>query len=303
MRSGHEKHGDTLNIRRIFRDRLVRFMTQPVERYARRSWIDVSALRRSIRKADVLLVEGDQRISVMIKYLTQSTWSHVALYIGDEILRRGGPQAEEARAVFGNDADSLLVEALPQGVVLSPLSKYYDFNMRLCRPHGLRAVHQRRILDDAIASVGRSYDLTNIRSLLFYFLPIEFFRRRFHGPTARSVSGALPTEVICTSLIGHLFQRVSFPVLPELTFIERQAVESSSVRRWFRKLSGREDPHYLALFQDISPTLLAPRDFDLSPYFEIVKFSVIERGSFDYTRIQWVDENDEVEASKENSDA
>ena len=30
----------------------------------------------------MLLVEGNNRISGIIKYLTQSTWSHAALYVG-----------------------------------------------------------------------------------------------------------------------------------------------------------------------------------------------------------------------------
>ena len=37
------------------------------------------------------------------------------------------------------------------------------------------------------------------------------------------------------------------------------------------------------------PTLLTPRDFDLSPYFEIVKFNVVADGRFDYQRIQWAE--------------
>jgi hypothetical protein len=32
---------------------------------------------------DVLLVEGNRRVSTTTKYLTQSTWSHAALYVGD----------------------------------------------------------------------------------------------------------------------------------------------------------------------------------------------------------------------------
>jgi hypothetical protein len=35
------------------------------------------------------------------------------------------------------------------------------------------------------------------------------------------------------------------------------------------------------------PTLLTPADFDLSPYFEVVKFNVIADGDFDYRRIRW----------------
>jgi hypothetical protein len=35
-----------------------------------------------LKPADVVLVEGKSRISTAIKYLTQSTWSHAAIYVG-----------------------------------------------------------------------------------------------------------------------------------------------------------------------------------------------------------------------------
>ena len=39
---------------------------------------------------------------------------------------------------YGEDADFLVVEALVEtGVLLSPLSKYRDFNIRVCRPYNL----------------------------------------------------------------------------------------------------------------------------------------------------------------------
>src|SRR5471032_3149905 len=43
---------------------------------------DPEHLRGVIEPGDVLLVEGNSRISGIIKYLTQSTWSHAALYVG-----------------------------------------------------------------------------------------------------------------------------------------------------------------------------------------------------------------------------
>src|SRR5438105_15307703 len=42
---------------------------------------DSIALRHCLEPGDVLLVEGNSRISATIKYLTQSTWSHAALYV------------------------------------------------------------------------------------------------------------------------------------------------------------------------------------------------------------------------------
>ena len=46
---------------------------------------DPETLRRTLAPGDILLVEGNQRISAAIKYLTQSTWSHAALYVGDAL--------------------------------------------------------------------------------------------------------------------------------------------------------------------------------------------------------------------------
>ena len=46
---------------------------------------------------------------------------------------------------------------------------------------------------------------------------------------------------------------------------------------------------YSGVYHRRDPTLLMPRDFDLSPYFEIVKFNVIRERGFDYARIEWDD--------------
>jgi hypothetical protein len=35
------------------------------------------------------------------------------------------------------------------------------------------------------------------------------------------------------------------------------------------------------------PTLCVPRDFDISPYFEIVKFNARDEAEFDYKRLEW----------------
>jgi Permuted papain-like amidase enzyme, YaeF/YiiX, C92 family len=79
---------------------------------------DPAALRRVLQPGDVLLVDGNQRISSAIKYLTQSSWSHAALYVGDALVSLRG---------FGEQA--CLIEAnLDEGVVAVPLSKYAAFS-------------------------------------------------------------------------------------------------------------------------------------------------------------------------------
>jgi hypothetical protein len=269
---------------------LLEWLSEPIPAYEQRVWNDPHALRRTIRKGDVLLVEGDNRISVVIKYLTQSSWSHAALYIGDELLRQGGVLAERARRDFGADAEHLLVEALPRGVVAAPLAKYIDYNVRLVRPHRLRPEHAKQILDDAIGAIGWQYDLRNVFDLLRYLLPVHIVPHRFRRDALLFGSGQ-PTEVICSSLLGRLFGRVGFPVLPQVEFPE----SDPEVRRagLLGRVLGHESEHFTGLFRMRHPTLLTPRDFDLSPYFEVVKFNAIASGTFDYERIHWAALNDE----------
>src|SRR5579885_1193794 len=88
-------------------------LTRPIKRYTLTLPNDMTALERHIRKGDVILVEGNQRISECIKYLTQSSWSHAALYVGDEPLKRSPELRRRLIEEFGeHDANHLLVEAL-----------------------------------------------------------------------------------------------------------------------------------------------------------------------------------------------
>ena len=271
--------------------RIVRFLTRPLGRYERRGVHDFERLGRVIRKGDVLLVEGDQRVSAVIRTLTHSCWSHAALYIGDELLRRGGEQREEALARFGDGAHHLMVEALFEGVVISPLEKYVDFNVRLCRPHKLRPEHLEVVLDDAIAAVGWRYDVRNILDLAIHLLLLSLFPGRSKRESDR-LGSAARTEVICSSLLGQLFSKVGFPVLASVSYPDGRPPASPAPRS-LRGLVRRLREPYPGVFRQRHPTLLAPRDFDLSPYFEIVKFDAIAGGRFDYQRIAWASEGAE----------
>ncbi len=193
---------------------------------------------------------------------------------------------------FGEEAAHLLVEALPQGVVASPVSKYIDFNIRLARPHRLRSDHLQSILDDHVASIGWRYDLRNILDLARYLLPVSLIPTRLRR-TALHFGSGVPTEVICSSLIGQIFQKVRFPILPAVEFPKGSEAGAHRRRGLLRLIFGYDSGRYTGIFRMCHPTLLTPRDFDLSPYFDIVKFNVITDGDFDYTRIQWAKEKPE----------
>ena len=114
-------------------------------------------LKRVLRPADVLLVEGTSLIAAGIKYLTQSTWSHAAIFVGD--------------AMQGT-SDCMFVEAdLMEGVRSVGLQKYAGYHCRVCRPVGLSESDVKRVVAYAIAQVGHAYDKRNIVDLARYLLP------------------------------------------------------------------------------------------------------------------------------------
>jgi hypothetical protein len=259
-------------------------LTKPRGTYTHLLTNDLESLRRCLRPGDVVLVDGDQRISEVIKYLTQSTWSHSALYIGDELLRRFPAERMALTAAHGGDVEHMMVEALAEGVVASPFSKYTHLNLRICRPTGLRREDLRRILDEVIGQLGAHYDMQNVFDLARYFFPVSVIPRRFRRRALEFGSG-LPTQVICSSLIGRAFQNVGFPILPAVVRGDAPA----AVRRWRDRLLRRTPPPYATVFKRQLPSIITPRDFDLSPYFEVVKAHLIEVPEFDYRRIRWAE--------------
>ena len=266
-------------------DLAARVLTKPRGTYTRLLPNDPENLRRGLRPGDVILVDGDQRVSEVIKYLTQSSWSHAVLYIGDELLRRHPAQRVALEARHGRDAHHMFVEALlEEGVTASPLSKYADFNLRVCRPVGLRADDLSRILDEVLAQLGQHYDVKNLLDLARYFFPVSLIPRRLRRRALQFGSG-VTTQVICSSLIGRAFQNVGFPILPATA---PGAVPAPRYRLRDRLLR-RTPPPYATVFRRQLPALITPRDFDLSPYFEVVKFHLVEVTQFDYRRIQWAD--------------
>lgn len=277
--------------RRFLIRQFTKLLTKRLKNYTSRCPNDLDELKSHIKKGDVILVEGEQRVSEVIKYLTQSSWSHAALYIGDELLRRNHPLAGQARAAFGEEANYLLVEALVEGgVVMSPLSKYLNLNIRVCRPHSLHKDHLQHILDEVISQLGHEYDLQNVFDLARYFLPVSLVPRRFRRKALTFGSG-LPTQAICSSMIAAAFDTVGFPVLPQI-IIQPGKV---AAHRWWRErlLSFTNDSRSRFVFRRPHHSLVTPRDFDLSPYFEIVKFNVIESRQFDYSKIVWAQNEEE----------
>src|ERR1700730_19258155 len=68
--------------------RIVDYLEAPTPGYEPFTASDPEALAHILQPGDVLLAEGYSRIAAVIKYLTQSTWSHSALYVGDRLRQQ-----------------------------------------------------------------------------------------------------------------------------------------------------------------------------------------------------------------------
>jgi cell wall-associated NlpC family hydrolase len=264
---------------------LTKLLTKPLRSYQQRIPNNLQNLKQHLRVGDVILVEGDQRVSQVIRYLTQSSWSHSCLYIGDE-LRRFEPQLAGALlSQHGDEARHLIVEAVEgQGVVCSPVAKYVYHNLRVCRPHGLRREDVDRLILELVRQLGVPYSVRHIVDLARYFFPVSLIPRRFRR-AALECGRSSRKGVICSTLLARAFARVGYPILPQVT-----VDESAQGHGWFHWLMGRNGNGTRALYREGNLALISPRDFDLSPYFEIVKFNHLAGGKFDYRRIQWASE-------------
>jgi hypothetical protein len=259
----------------------VRQLTRPRREYRRVVFNDPVRLKSRIRPGDVVLVDGDQRISQVVKYLTMSPWSHSAIYVGSALLHDAASRAEVWRR-FGSEARYLIVEALvDKGVVVSPLTKYIDFNIRVCRPHGLSREQIETVVKHALSRVGFTYDRRNILDLFRYLLPVQLLPARLREDALHFGSGK-ETETICSSLLAEAFGRVGHPVLP--MHIRRTQKRPSKLRqRVFGRPTRRARSGF---FRARHPTLCVPQDFDLSPYFDVVKFNARDPVRFDHVRVE-----------------
>src|SRR5207244_9471299 len=69
-------------------------------------------------------------------------------------------------------------------------------------------------------------DVKHILDLARYFFPLSLIPRRLRRRALQFGSG-LPTQVICSSLIGRAFQNVGFPILPTTTDRKSTRLNSS----------------------------------------------------------------------------
>jgi len=251
------------------RDGVFKRLETPRRNYEKTMINNMDHLCRVIRKGDIILVEGNSEISRMIKLLTQSSWSHSAIYVGDELMGKGDIRGESLIKQFGNDAHHMLVEAFTgSGVTAAPIRKYQDYNIRVCRPYGILPQDMDSVISEVIGNLGKQYDHRNIIDLGLLLLPPflnPFKRRTIHA----CLGNCNEFQVICSGMIAKAFQRVGYPIVPALGPIPSGAS------------TNQNNPYGASLIMRHYSQIM-PKHFDISPNFQIIKFNIIEDGDFNY---------------------
>ena len=216
---------------------------------------DFERVRHEIKPGDVILVEGRTRVSEVIKLLTQSRWSHAALYLG-RLHEIDHPMSRERlKSFFDGQPDvQLIVESeLGKGTIIRPLTFYDRDHLRICRPRDLTYKDMQSVINYAISRLGSDYDIRQIFDLARFLFPWWIMPRRWRSSIFQHNIG-LATKTVCSTMIAEAFASIQYPILP---------------------LVKRDDHDEVKVYRR-NPKLCTPSDFDYSPYFDIIKYPFVD---------------------------
>ena len=207
---------------------LAKFLTKEHihnDAYYRTSFNDIKSV---LKPGDVVLVEGQSRVSSAIQFITSSDWSHATIFIGKTDYFK----------------HSLIEVKAVEGCKYTDINTYKQHKLRICRPMFLNKRKRKILLSHLTKKIGSKYDLKNIIDLIRYLYPNppvpKKFRRNLIG-----IGAGDPTKAICSTLIAEAFKEIDHPILPF-----KDKLKSVIVRH---------------------PSFCLPKDFDISPFFQIIK--------------------------------
>ncbi len=220
---------------------------------------DFKQLCYEIRPGDVVLVEGRSHVAEVIKLITQSPWTHSALYIG-HAYEISNPQLRQKVLSYysGNPDDALIVEALlGEGTVVHSIDKYRHDHLRICRPSNITPRDAQKVTEYGINKLGSEYHVRQLLDLARFLFPYSLLPRRWrsslfmHNLSPTKKNGTA-TNTVCSSMISEAFAEIKFPILPVT-----EQLKNGQYNLYMR-----------------NPRLMIPKDFDYSPYFEIIKYPI-----------------------------
>lgn len=216
---------------------------------------DYEKLKYELKPCDVILVAGRSRVSDVIRLVTQSPWTHAALYVG----RLHDIEDPDIRKIVshyykGDPTDRLIIESqLGVNTLVRNLDIYQNEHLRICRPARLGVKEAQQVVRYSVSRLGVDYDVRHIFDLMRFLIPWSIMPRRWRSTLFQHNAGQ-STRTVCSTMIAEAFAFVQFPILPLVKLSDDDSVQL------FRR----------------NPKLCTPSDFDFSPYFKIIKYPFVD---------------------------
>ena len=247
-------------------ERFVAWLTHEPEHY-QTPLTNFERLRYELRPGDVLLVEGRSNVSEIIRAITQSIWTHSFFYIGklhdidDPDLRKYVQKFRDCEP-----DDQLIIEALlGKGIVVNSLKDYEGEHLRICRPRGITRPDVQKVISYSIRQLGKDYNVRQLMDLARFLFPYWFLPKRWRSTLFEHNAGRA-TKTVCSTMMAEAFARVRFPIHPVL---------------------HRDGNGKLKLLRK-NTQLVTPRDFDHSPYFDVIKYPMLDFDELGiYRKLPW----------------
>jgi hypothetical protein len=228
---------------------------------------DFDKLRYELRPGDVLLVEGRSNVADIIKAVTQSIWTHSMLYIGrlhdiddPDVRKRIGKFCS-----FAPDEQLIIESLLGHGTIVTKLDKYNGEHLRICRPSGLTRRDAQSVINYAVHQLGLDYNVRYVMDLARFMFPYWWIPKRWVSSLFEHNAGR-PTKTVCSIMMAEAFASVHFPIRPVL-----HQDENGQLKMYRRNTK-----------------LITPSDYDYSPYFEIIKYPILDLDDLAlYRKLPW----------------
>jgi hypothetical protein len=177
-------------------------LAQPVKTGVASTGTDPQLLSSILLPGDVLLTDGNTRAAAIVRRVTRSVWSHVAMYVG--------PLED------GPDPRCIVEADVAAGVRSVRLSELRGLHARVLRPRDLDERGRRQLADWVVSRIGGEYDLAHAWALGTKLLRLPLASRLASAPLAMAQNG---TRFICSSLLAHAFAVVGLHVFADLRFV------------------------------------------------------------------------------------
>lgn len=218
------------------------------------SWCDFNQARHLLEPTDVVLIDANTLADRKIKAISGSRWSQAYLYIGrlHDIRNSSLRAAVNEHLNCQSDTQLMLKVDLVKGIHITTISELRQQTFRICRPRGLSEEDKQSVINYAISRMSPQAKHAWWPAVRLMLVPWRLLSAKWRLRMFRYLSGRRLRRAV-GGTVGDAFSFIQFPILP---LVKGEEESTSKLYRQY-------------------PFIFFAADFDLSPYFDVVKYPFI----------------------------